>query len=90
MHVLSSMGFRPSLDAVAAQLASIANGELTLMPTPEEAIREIEKETGKTLPDNLKASVREMMGNRASNDEANQRIAVQLLQTWGYLSNSDE
>jgi hypothetical protein len=49
LHVLGSMDYKPDLDDIIAQLRSVAKGELSLMPTPEEAIRSQEVDEGKMV-----------------------------------------
>lgn len=44
--VLSSMGHNPGHNAIASQLMSVVEGDLTLSPSPPEAIQAIEAEYG--------------------------------------------
>ena len=83
LHVLSSMGYRPAFDDIVAQLVSVAKGELSLMPTPEEAIRTTEEEVGNEMPESLKAMFRRNLSNRASTDFDHRASAIYMLQVMG-------
>ena len=82
--VLSSMGHNPGIDAIAAQLTSVVNGDLTLSPSPPEAIRSIEAEYGVPLPEHLKNSVHRLLGNRREMDEARRQTCLAVLKQIGF------
>jgi hypothetical protein len=78
-----SMGRNLPFDDIVAQLKLLANGDVTLMGTPEETIRQIELEFQKALPEVLKDSVRDMMSNRKKRDAENQAAAILMLRMMG-------
>lgn len=84
LHVLSSMGHQPRFGEIMAQLHSVAMGDLTLMATPEEAIRDTEQGTGREMPDKLKSIIRRLLGNRASVDSSNRASAIFILREFGF------
>jgi hypothetical protein len=84
VNVLGSMGHRPDFDQIVAQLKSLVSGEMSLMPTPEEAIKDIESQYKKPLPDELKADLREKLTNRSENDAKNREAASFLLREMGH------
>lgn len=84
MNVLASMGHQPRFNEVIAQLMSVASGELSLMPTPDEVIQDTENATGRPMPDALKASVRRIAGNRTTDDAANRSAAIVALRGMGF------
>jgi len=82
--VLSSMGHSPDIDAIAAQLMGVVNGDLTLSPSPPEAIQAVESQTGKPLPESLKQSVHRMLGNRREMDEDRKQTCSAVLKFMGF------
>lgn len=82
--VLRSMGHNPGLDAIAAQMTRVVNGDLTLSPSPPEAIQAIESQYGRPLPEELKQSVHRMLGNRRQADEDRKRICSAVLKYFGF------
>jgi len=85
LHVLGSMGHRPAFDDIIAQLVSVAKGDLSLMPTPEEAIRTTEQEVGKEMPESLKAMFRRNLNERAGTDADHRASAIYMLRVMGVL-----
>ena len=72
-----------SWDALANKLRDIVNGNLSLSPSPPDAIAAIEADAGKTLPDVLCASVHRMLGDRAELDAKNRERAQIILKMMG-------
>jgi hypothetical protein len=83
LHILGSLGVQIDLNSIVAQLVSVARGELTLQPSPIEAIRSIESEAGRSLPEHLKQSVHRILSDRHQIDAKNQRFARQILNVIG-------
>ncbi len=83
LHVQGSLGDKADFDAIVAQLVSVARGQLSLQPSPDEAIRGIEADAGKPLPDILKQSVHRMLNSRKQTDATNQKFAHRMLALMG-------
>jgi hypothetical protein len=81
--VLGSMGHRVHLEDIRAQLVSVEKGDLSLMPSPEEAIQSMEQESGKEMPDSLKARLKRTLSDRADADDRNRASAGFMLQMMG-------
>jgi hypothetical protein len=81
--VLRSMGHRMHENDIRAQLASIANGDLSLMPSPEEAIQSMEQESGKQIPDSVKVMFKRTWRGRAEVDGMNRASAEFMLRMMG-------
>lgn len=84
LFVLGSMVNIPNRETIAAQLKSVAQGELTLFPSPTEAIQSIESEAEITLPESLKQSVHRLLGNRRELDREHRRTCLAVLRWMGY------
>lgn len=83
--VLGSMGHAPGYDAIAAQLMSVANGDLTLSPSPLEAIQGIEAKAGKPLPGKFQESIHRLLGDRKASDEDHKQTCLMVLKMMGYI-----
>ncbi len=82
--VLGSMGHDPGIDAIAAQMTSVVKGDLTLSPSPPEAIQSIEVEYGVPLPEHLKQSVHRLLGDRREMDEDRRKTCLAVLAQMGF------
>lgn len=82
--VLGGMGHNPGLDAIASQLLSVVTGDLTLSPSPPEAIQSIEADYGMPLPEHLKQSVHRMLENRREADEDRKQTCLEILKRMGF------
>jgi hypothetical protein len=79
LRVVDSLGDRHDFDSIVAQLLAVAKGELSLQPSPEEAIRNIEADVGRPMPDVLKRSVHRMQASRHEADATNRGFALRML-----------
>ena len=82
--VLGSMGHNPGLDAIASQLMSVVKGDLTLSPSPPEAIQSIEADYRVPLPEHLKQSVHRILGNRREIDEDRKQTCLAVRNRMGF------
>jgi hypothetical protein len=80
MFVLETVSGKVSQDELATVLKEIRNGDRTLSPSPPDAITAIEEDYGRQLPENLRESVRKLLGDRAKTRE-NERIAASRILT---------
>lgn len=83
-YVLNTMKPSVSLDAMAARLEEIADGHLTIRPSPPDAIAGIEAESGKPLPESLRASVHRMLANHAEDQRHDRQTAAMMLRRMGF------
>ena len=88
--VFKSMGVAVDLDALEGHLASVARGDLTLVPTPEEVIQEQESQAGKPMPAELTDVVRRLLAGRAEKDAWNRQAAASILEMMGATAEADD
>lgn len=79
-----TLDFNPSNGAIYGQLRSIAHGEFTLMPSPEDALRDSEAELGRPLTESERTLFNSCLPtNRTEQDARNQELAKYILQEMG-------
>lgn len=80
--LVQTMGFKTA--AIYDQLRSVARGELTLMPSPEDAQRASEAEIGRPLTDAELAEFKACLPkNRPEQDARNREFAKLILRLMG-------
>jgi hypothetical protein len=84
-QVLSGLGQDFDFRQVIARLMTIARGDVLLLPTTEEAVREIERQTGRSLPRNFRASVYGGLSDTGTGG-IDRRKAQHVLQSMGYTA----
>jgi hypothetical protein len=78
------MGFKTTPTAIYDQLRSLAKGEMSLMPSPEEAMQHVETILGRPLNENeLELAKTWMPNNRPEQDARNRESARLLLRLMG-------
>lgn len=82
--VFNTMTDKISTDRLAQQLLDLVNRKLSLSPSPADAIAGMEAEVGRKMPENLRASVHRMLGDRADLDAANRSRAERILTMMGF------
>ena len=84
LFVAKTMGFDPLPEAIYNQLRSIARGELTLMPSPEDALHDAQKSLGRDLTEKeLELFQSCLPKNRAEQDAGNRERASLILRLMG-------
>ncbi len=84
LFVAKTMGFDPGLNALYDQLRSVARGELTLMPSPEDALRDAQAELGRPLTEPEFALFQSCVPkNRSEQDAGNRERASLILRLMG-------
>jgi hypothetical protein len=84
MLLAKTMGLDAPKDAIYDQLRSLARGELSLMDSPEEALRNVEKDLGKPLSELQKAVFRSgSIKDRVREDALNAELAAVILRIMG-------
>jgi hypothetical protein len=79
INVLWSMVDIPSSGEVVEQLEAVARGELSLMPSLDEAVREHEVESGEPISNDMKELFRQALSNRREVDASQQVSARRVL-----------
>ncbi len=82
--VAKTMGFNATPDAIYNQLRSVAHGELTLMPSPEDALRDAQAHFGRPLTKPELALFESCLPkNRSEQDAGNRDRASLILRLMG-------
>lgn len=75
-----SMGLKTDRDSIFNQLRSVTQGELTIIPSPDEALSDVRAELGRPLTEEeLKCFHVALPKNRRAQDEKNREYANLIL-----------
>jgi hypothetical protein len=87
LQLARTMGFDHAPNAIYDQLRSVARGELTLMPSPEDTLRDAETAIGHPLTDQEQELLQACLPkNRAVQDARNRDLASIILRLKGQES----
>ena len=83
IQVARSLDYKSPPDTLIKQLTSVKEGDLTLMPSPEDALSEFATHRGRPLSDAEIQAVRSQTPNRTQEDARNRALASLILQQFG-------
>lgn len=84
LFLARTMGFNPDIDAIYEQLRSVARGDLSLMASPAEVMRELQSQMGRPLTEQeLQLASLAIPTNRAEQDGRNRELARLILRLMG-------
>jgi hypothetical protein len=79
-----TMGFNTTPQAIYDQLRSVADGDLTLMPSPEDALRDAQAGLGRLLSEPERELIESCLPkNRTEQDARNRELASLILRLMG-------
>ena len=83
LQVIQNIDTELDINAIENCLIELKNGEITLIGSPHDTIRKIEKDVNKPLPDILKESVYQLLSRRSEMYEFHKQAAISILQMMG-------